>query len=778
MKRSEAARYARWSALLAVILVGITGGIYLQRKWTARVEKRNAPPAPPVDVERQSNALTFSKVEGNRTIFTVRAAKSTDFKGLDASLLEDVVVTVYGKTGDRDDVIHTESCKYSKADGGIQCSGKVIMDLQSAADADKARKDLRAVPNVIHVETSGVTFDHATAKAQTVQPVKFAFPNGSGEGVGAVYFSEEGHLKLIKDIRLNMTATSAVGTKKTEAPKVVTILGQSLDLDRNTHAIWLSGPATATSGVDVLSAGELTLNLDSQNRAQAMTAAPGSIHQLPKVVVQNPKGAETLDADLLTAKFSTDGSIATLLADGNVNGNSPSGKMQSQHAEMNMWARVNQPKLLTLRGDVHVQSIEPKTTTARVLSSNAVQLNFFGGQAGVPGKVQHAETLEPGTVEWSDATNTHQKLSADKLQLEVAHTGKAQQLQAAGKVQLERILKGQTPQTATSTDGIVLMDASGAWSTITLNGSVHLKQDDRTGLAQQAVFSRAAQTAVLTGKATVRDAHTETHANKITFLQNTGDFTAEGNVRSTDFGGGTSGSPQLSAAPANFSADRLQGNTKSGLAKYSGHARLWQGPSAMEAETIELQRDSRILIARGTVRAIFLQAPSQANPQAVQAGVQPSSQVAPVASIQKAPTIWHCSSDTLTYWDAENRAHLQDNVVVQSADQRFHAPSLDLYFSRDTKPGSAPGSGASQIVRAVGTGGVIVEEGDRRGTAERGVYTAADQKFVLSGGTPTLYDPVEGTTTGRELTFFIADDTIIVDSGNGTRTLTKHRVQR
>jgi hypothetical protein len=58
------------------------------------------------------------------------------------------------------------------------------------------------------------------------------------------------------------------------------------------------------------------------------------------------------------------------------------------------------------------------------------------------------------------------------------------------------------------------------------------------------------------------------------------------------------------------------------------------------------------------------------------------------------------------------------------------------------------------------------------------VYTAADQKFVLSGGTPTLYDPVEGTTTGRELTFFMADDTIIVDSGNGTRTLTRHRVQR
>jgi len=100
-----------------------------------------------------------------------------------------------------------------------------------------------------------------------------------------------------------------------------------------------------------------------------------------------------------------------------------------------------------------------------------------------------------------------------------------------------------------------------------------------------------------------------------------------------------------------------------------------------------------------------------------------------------------------------------------------------LYFTRDTNGKNAKDA-SSKISRAVGTGGVEVQQGDRRGTAERGVYTADDDKFVLSGGTPTLYDENEGKTTGRELTFNIADDTIVVDSGNGTRTLTKHRVQR
>src|SRR6266513_240003 len=115
----------------------------------------------------------------------------------------------------------------------------------------------------------------------------------------------------------------------------------------------------------------------------------------------------------------------------------------------------------------------------------------------------------------------------------------------------------------------------------------------------------------------------------------------------------------------------------------------------------------------------------------------------------------------------------------------MRAAAVDLYFTRAEKPNSNaangpgaanPADGAQQISRAVGTGGVIVEQGTRKATAERGEYSAADGKFVMSGGNPTIYDAVEGTTTGRQLTFFLADDTIIVDSENCPRTTTKSRI--
>jgi hypothetical protein len=123
---------------------------------------------------------------------------------------------------------------------------------------------------------------------------------------------------------------------------------------------------------------------------------------------------------------------------------------------------------------------------------------------------------------------------------------------------------------------------------------------------------------------------------------------------------------------------------------------------------------------------------------------------------------------------------LERNAAVQSAEQRIRAAALDFYFTRGATGanGANASAGAQQISRVVGTGGVIVEQAGRRATAVRGEYTAAEGKFVMSGGNPTLYDGASGTTTGRQLTFFLADDTIIVDSENGSRTLTKHRVEK
>src|SRR5437660_11039430 len=104
MRKSEAAKYARWSAALALVCVTLTVGVYLKGGWTRHNERKNAPPAAPVNVERQSSHLTFSNGGGAHKIFTVEASKSIDVKGLNASDLESVTITISGTAGNRHDI--------------------------------------------------------------------------------------------------------------------------------------------------------------------------------------------------------------------------------------------------------------------------------------------------------------------------------------------------------------------------------------------------------------------------------------------------------------------------------------------------------------------------------------------------------------------------------------------------------------------------------------------------------------------------------------------------
>jgi len=342
----------------------------------------------------------------------------------------------------------------------------------------------------------------------------------------------------------------------------------------------------------------------------------------------------------------------------------------------------------------------------------------------------------------------------------------------------DRRWPGKPVETATAQNGSAQLQGSGGWSQIELHGEVRVKEGDRSAQGDRVVLVRSAQTATLTGNAVVRDATTETRAPRITFVQSSGEIRAEGGVQSSDFAAkGTS--LQLAAMPANISGDTLRSNSKTGRALYMGHARLWQGDSVLEADSIELLRDAKTLNASGNVRAVFPQNPGS--------GVTPARTLTVQQRAPNKVKLWHITAGTLTYNDAENRAHLGKNVVAQSAEQEIRAPQMDLYFTRSEKGAAASAGGAAsataplgaqQISRVVATGGVIVEQGTRKATAERGEYTAVDGKFVMTGGNPTIFDASEGTTTGTQLTFFLADDTIIVDSENGSRTLTKHRVEK
>jgi lipopolysaccharide export system protein LptA len=774
MKRSEAAKYSRWSAGVALLLAAITLGVFAERAWVRRVERKKAPPPAPVDVERLSTSINFSKVEANQTIFSVEASKSTDFKGENATLLEDVKITIFGRQGQRHDILHTKSCRYGKEKGDIDCAGAVQMDLMSAIDAEVLKHHPEeASARIMRVETRSVTFNRGTGLARTGEPVTFHFPSGEGQAVGVEYSSDEGTLRLNHEVHIKIHEMPAQPGKTLRVSEDVDISGSELDFARETRLILLKGPALAETSQQKLTAGLFRMGLDDTFHAQTLEALPGATNSRPEATFHRKSGDEVVDADSLHATFSPGGWVETIEAKGKIHGemtgSTQNGTLSAESARMTMWPSANQAKELELHGAVHLQMTGVRSGENRELKTEALRLSFSKPELQLheSSRPAIAETLAPGSLSWTEAASPKQaspsaktEIQATKLALNFNQSGKATRFSATGKVLAEKTSPGKPDQIATANEGWADLVSGGGWSQISLQHNVQLKQGDRTGKADQVQFVKADDTASLSGHASVRDTASESSAAKIVFTQGSGDIRAEGAVHSVGLTAKSSG-VNLAPAPANITSDTLQANAKIGRATYSGHARMWQGDSVLEANTIVVQRETRTLTASDNVRAVFSQSIQKGKGQLAGRGAG----------------LWHASAGKLTYWDKENRAHLDDNVLLQSADERLRGDKVDIFFTRAANGDSNVPAGTQQITRAVANGGVVVQQGDRRATADRGEYSAADGKFVMSGGNPTIFDASSGTTTGRQLTFFLADDTIIVESENGSRTLTKHRVE-
>jgi len=78
----------------------------------------------------------------------------------------------------------------------------------------------------------------------------------------------------------------------------------------------------------------------------------------------------------------------------------------------------------------------------------------------------------------------------------------------------------------------------------------------------------------------------------------------------------------------------------------------------------------------------------------------------------------------------------------------------------------------------VAHGDVVIQQPGRHADGQTLVYTASDDKFVLTGGPPSIFDAEQGRTTGDSLTFYRHDDRVLVESKGKSPTVTRTQVAR
>src|SRR5262249_5545331 len=182
-------------------------------------------------------------------------------------------------------------------------------DLMSAVDAKviKVRPELAAA-RIVHVETKGVTFERNSGIARTSEPISIRLPNGMGEANGVEYHSNEGMLRLQRDVRFELTPSARKSGKKPH-PEPVQIRGTSLEFDRDSHRMHLAGPAEASTTTSQLKAGSVTVEMDESFRARRVIASVGNPSLRPELHSQDAKGTRVLNADTLTTSLTTEGKV-------------------------------------------------------------------------------------------------------------------------------------------------------------------------------------------------------------------------------------------------------------------------------------------------------------------------------------------------------------------------------------------------------------------------------------------------------------------------------------
>jgi len=351
---------------------------------------------------------------------------------------------------------------------------------------------------------------------------------------------------------------------------------------------------------------------------------------------------------------------------------------------------------------------------------------------------------------------------AEKFEAHFDDLGQLASVHGASAARVVNSTPGQPDRVSTSD----MIDAAFTPGTgvqaIVQQGNVAYADGERKAWGDKGRYTPADQILTLTNSARVIDKNMTTTARTMRMNRATGDAFADGDVKSTysDIKPQPNGALLASSSPIHVTSRSMTAHRSPAVALYTGDARLWQDANLIEAPSIEFDRDRRVVTAH-----------SSANQKVSTALVQTEK------NGKSTPVL--VTSDDLNYSDNDRKAHFEGNVVAKGTDATITSSRMDVFLQArsQTAPNQSVTS-TGKIDRIVAQEKVVITQPARRGTGDQLVYTAADDKFVLTGGPPSIFDAEHGKVTGVSLTLFRHDDRVLVEGSKQTPTAAQTRVAR
>jgi len=745
------AHLRRWFAVAAILLILMVAGVYFYARHRVENALREIPSKIGVEFQQTANGFTYSSSQQGRTRFKIQAHRAVQFKDGGRADLHDVEITLYGQDSSRFDQIYGSEFEYDPKSGDVVGKGEIQIELEAnpTGQASPDQAPPAELKNPIHLTTSDLIFNQKTGDAYTPKKVTFRVPQASGSAVGVTYTAKTSLLVMHSDVQIEINGSP---------PSVV-------------------------------------------------TAVSGTITKDPRIIVLQQarleNASEHAESDVATLYLRPNNSLQRIFSEGHVlvrsKGPEPE-EARSEQLVLELAQEHNELRSATFGGNVQVENSGPQKTQGW---ANRAVLNFQGrnvlttvhsegkvrllqhqAQGGSQANPQDMELTAPVvdfaladghrlksartsgppqlTIEPEDPKNGPTIITAGRFEARFDDLGQLSSVHGEPDARIVNSPPGEMQRISTSKMLDATFSPGQGITLVVQQGNVAYADGERKAWGDRARYTPADQVLTLTGSPRLIDGSQTTTARLARMNRATGEGYAEGDVRTTysDLKPQPNGAMLASSSPIHVAARNMTAHQQSAVALYTGDVRLWQDANLVEAPSIEFDRDRRFVDARAS-------------------SAQPVSTVLTQTDSSGKVSLMNVTADHLTYADNERRAHYQGNVVGKGDDFTITSAQADIFLEPQGQAAAKPSSTQpAKVERVVAWDNVVIVQPERRGTGDRLVYTVADDKFVLSGGPPSIFDAEHGKITGVSLTFYKRDDRVLVEGNNTSPTVTHTRVAR
>jgi lipopolysaccharide export system protein LptA len=748
----------RFAPLILLGFVAILAGVgwtYYQRLKLQAASSPAKPKQLAPGTQTIFHGWSYTHTSSEKTVITMHADDFQETNGKDE--LTGVTLDIYNKAGDQYDHVKSAKAEFDPGTGTLYSEGDVEITMNVPANE-------KPTGRLMVIKSSGVHVESKTGKANTDRAATFQFDRGDGQAVGADYDPTTRELNLHSQVSLTWRGsdpgtipmkieTDQLSYKERDSkvflspwsklsrdtlqlsagPAIVTLQEGNLKLVETTQA----KGADQRPGRNLdYAANQLILEFNDNNQIQRITGIDQA-----RVVSTAETSETTIAADRVVMDFDTTGSDSILKA-----------AVSQGHSTME-----SKP--------VMKPGVEPSDT--KLLTSDTIYTNMRpGGQ-----EIQSVETAGPGAIEFvtNRPDQSHRWMNGDHIWMaygpkNTVQTFRSIAVRTRTQKPREKGAKAEPAPELTWSKNLLatFQPNSSQIANLDQSGDFRYEAGDRKAKAEHAVLDQPNNIINLTGGARIWDSTGSADADKIVMNQKSGDFTAEGNVTSTrlpDKSKDNSGGGMLSEdEPLHARAKKMASSDNNLVIRYEGSAVLWQGADRLEAETVEIDRDDNVVKAHGHVLSQLLdKSQDEKAAKDAKGKTKPDPPKPATKGSQRVFTI--VKAPELEYHDDQRLAHYFGGATLERPNMTVKANDIHAFLRND--------SNDSSLDHALADGKVEIHEAavdrTRDATSEHAEYFVDEDKVILEGGQPRFVDSMRGTTRGDKLTWFSADDRLLVN---------------